>query len=180
MNSKVPYEVPKIVFRVETKTRMVPTLKYRTEQRTGEVTVYDYRTETKTKSFKVTKFRQETRERQVPVQSLRKEEDRTKTRPSHSVRGRREDQNVFLTSWKFPEEQTRMVKQRYLKKVPYQVEEEFTVTIADDTKYETITEEYVVRVPKTCHRNVHCRDARDGVQGNQRNGILREANRSRG
>ena len=170
---RIPYQVPVVKQKTETRSRKIPVTKYTTETRTANVKVMDYRDDTRTENFTVTKYRWVARTRPVTRKSVR-EESRQKSFPivkydtveqpiesTHTFRDKRivneqvnepytervpytDTVKVKVTR---PIEKTRMVPEKYLWREPVIRAEEYTVKVAK-LEYEEIQETVYVEEPR--------------------------------
>ncbi|MEM9941924.1 MAG: hypothetical protein AAF939_10060 [Planctomycetota bacterium] len=145
VQERVPFQVPEIVKRIESRTRKVPVTKYRSETRTASLEVMDYRDSSRSMTFKVTKYRWEPRIRPVIVKRVR-EEVQQKRIPFVDYQSRETQKPVNITVKEpFTKEEVR--QEKYTVQEPYTEFVTVTKTVPVND-FRMVPEEYVVRIPE--------------------------------
>ena len=145
VQQRLPYQVPVLKYREESRVRNVPVTRYQNETRTANLKVYDLIDDERTEKFSVTKYRWVPKTREVTLKRTREE---TATRILPFVRY----ENVELKTpveyrYKKPYPVSKPVTEIYQERESYPVEVEVKVKRAGK-RMKKITRDVVIRVPE--------------------------------
>lgn len=143
---QVPYDVPRVLTRKETRTRMVPVTRYRTETRTATLNVLDFKNATRTQEFEVTRYRWVPKTRTRTIKKTR-EEVRQKRIPMLEYATEEITKDVQY-QYRKPEFKNRTVNLDLTRRVPYTITETLKTMVPVSRTREIVRKE-AVRVPKT-------------------------------
>ena len=146
VQQRLPYQVPVLKHREESRVRNVPVTRYQNETRTASLKVYDLIDAERTEKFSVTKYRWVPKTREVTLKRTREE---TATRSLPFVRY----ENVELKApveyrYKEPRLVFKPVTEIYQERESYPVEVEIKVKRAGK-RIKRTTRDVIIRVPET-------------------------------
>ena len=151
VQQRIPYAVPEVKERIETRTRMVPVTRYRKEQKTADLKVYDFQNTTRTQQFTITKYHWVAKTRPVTMKNLRQAQ-RQRTLPFVKYEPRvltKKDRVTYQVPTIDPNNPiVSQVTETFQQEVRETVELTVKVPV---TRTRTRTEEYTVNIPETVY-----------------------------
>ena len=146
VQQRLPYQVPVLKYRDESRVRNVPVTRYHNETRTANLKVYDLIDSQRTEKFSVTKYRWVPKTRQVTLKRTREE---IATRSLPFVKYETVDLEPLPIEYRYKEPRLvdKNVVETYQERVPYLEEVEVKVKVAGE-RTKKVTREFVVRVPE--------------------------------
>ena len=146
VQQRLPYQVPVLKYRNETRVRNVPKTRYRNETRTANLKVYDLVDSQRTEKFSVTKYRWVPKTRKVTLKRVREE---IASRNLPFVKYETVDLEPLPIEYRYKEPKVvnENVVETYQERVPYLEEVEVKVKVAGE-RTKKVTREFIVRVPE--------------------------------